>query len=131
MRHARVLIVDNDDQSLKALCELLNLWGYEVDRAGLTEQIVAEALARRPNAVVMDLGLPDSGALNSIRLIKTQGANIYLIAVSGWSALERAALRAGADAFVLKPDLQILEGLLARLDVRSEPTSAAKMAIRP
>jgi CheY-like chemotaxis protein len=61
----------------------------------------------------MDLALPGGDALEIIRRIKTENDEILVIAFSGWHHLEAAARAAGADAFVLKPDLEALERLLA------------------
>jgi CheY-like chemotaxis protein len=61
----------------------------------------------------MDLGLPDGDAVDVIRRIKTEHEGTIVVAFSGWHHLERAARAAGVDDFVLKPDVETLQRLLA------------------
>ena len=60
----------------------------------------------------MDLGLPDGDALDVIRRIKAEQAGITIIAFSGLRDAEAGACAAGADAFVVKPDVELLERVL-------------------
>ena len=107
----RVLVVDDDFESQIGLRELLGLWGYEVDVAEDGRRALELARSRCPDVVVMDLGLPQGDALHVIQLLGADG--IRVIAFSGWDQAEVAARAAGADAFVLKPDLEWLERVLA------------------
>src|SRR5690242_9262544 len=54
-----VLIVDDDYESREALREMLRMWGHEVDVAADGCEAVRLALERRPEVVLLDLGLPD------------------------------------------------------------------------
>lgn len=106
----RILLVDDDLESRTALSELFGVWGYEVDVAEDGKRALELARQGRPDVVVMDLGLPDGDALHVIQLLSADG--IRVIAFSGWDQAEVAARAAGADAFVVKPNLERLQGLL-------------------
>lgn len=109
----RIVAVDDNPDNLDSLCALLREWGYEVDAAQDGKRGVALVLTRHADIVVMDLGLPDGDALDVIRRIKAENDDIVVVPFSGWHHLEAAARAAGADAFVLKPDLEALERLVA------------------
>ena len=113
MTPRRVLVVDDDADNLDSLCELLRVWGYDVEAAQDGKRALALVASWHPLMIVMDLGLPDGDALDVIQRIKTDDDDIVIIAFSGWKDLEAAARAAGAGAFVLKPDLDSLETLLA------------------
>jgi len=125
----RVLVVDDDFESQTALGELFRVWGYEVDVAENGRRALELARARRPDVAVMDLGLPEGDALHVIRLLSADG--IRVIAFSGWDQAEVPARTAGADAFVLKPDLERLERVLAEGEGRaSKPTDRPRTGRR-
>jgi len=113
MAPRRVLVVDDSPDNLESLCELLRLWGYEVEAAETAQHALECVLSRHPGIVVMDLSLPNGDALDVIRRIKVDAGDTVIIAFSGWKDLEAAARAAGAGAFVLKPDVESLESLLA------------------
>ena len=113
MAQKRIVVLDNAPDSLESLCELFRVWGYDVDAADEGKGALAFALTHPTDIVVMDLSLPDGDALDVIRRIKAENEDIIVIAYSGWQHLGPAARDAGADAFVLKPDLEGLERLLA------------------
>jgi two-component system KDP operon response regulator KdpE len=54
----RVLVVDDEPQILRALAVNLRARGYEVDLAGTGEAALTLAQRHRPDAVILDLGLP-------------------------------------------------------------------------
>ena len=122
----RVLVVDDDPENLTAMCELLAFWGYEAEGVGDGKAALDAAGRRRPDVAVMDLGLPDGDALHVMQQLKALG--IFVIAFSGWDKAEAGALAAGADAFVLKPNLDALEQLLWNVQPRAAdaPTKKAR-----
>ena len=121
MAQKRVLVVDDNVENVESLCELVRLWGYDVEAAEDGKQALAVTRDRRPDAVIMDLSLPEGDALDVIRRIKAEQAGVAVIAFSGWRDAEADARAAGADAFVLKPEVEILERVLAELDALSGP----------
>jgi two-component system KDP operon response regulator KdpE len=110
----RVLVVDDEQQILRALRTSLRGAGYEVDTAASAEEALAAAALRTPEAVILDLVLPDGTGIDVTRELRrwTQAPVILLSAV-GEEREKIAALDAGADDYVTKP--VGIDELLARL----------------
>jgi len=114
MSGARILVVDDEPQILRALETTLRGAGYEVDAAATGEAALTLAAARPPDAVVLDLVLPDRSGMEVCRELRTWSpAPILMLSVVGDEAEKVAALDAGADDYVTKPFG--LDELLARL----------------
>jgi two-component system KDP operon response regulator KdpE len=110
----RVLVVDDEPQILRALQTTLRAAGYEVDAAGTAQQALAAAASRPPEAVILDLVLPDgSGADVSRELRRWSPAPIIVLSVVEDEREKVEALDAGADDYVTKPFG--MDELLARL----------------
>ena len=125
MAQKRVLVVEGKADNLAVFHELLTLWGYDVEATEDGKKGVAAALARRPDVVLLDLGLADSDAFTVIRRIKAADSRIVVVVFTAWHDLEATARTAGADRFVLKPDLDALERLLRCLGPVSRSASAS------
>ena len=112
----RILVVDDEPNILATMGPLLRARGYSVSTA-MTGRAALESVEREdPDAVVLDLGLPDMDGVEVCRLIRT-GGNTPVIVLSARGA-ERDkvdALDAGADDYVTKPFGA--EELLARIRV--------------
>ena len=113
----RVLVVEDEPKVLRALGVALEAHGYEVVAAGTGEQAVARAADRRPDLVLLDLGLPGLGGLDVIRRVRAFLAATPIIVVSaqGDEETKVTALDLGADDYVEKPFA--LPELLARVRV--------------
>lgn len=118
----RIIIVDDNHDSADALAMLLRLYGYEADTAydGLEGVEAAEQL--RPNAVLLDIGMPRLNGYDACRRIREKpwGKGLVLIAMTGWGQEEdrRRTTEAGFDAHIVKPvDPTDLIKLLASLSV--------------
>jgi two-component system KDP operon response regulator KdpE len=114
MSGARVLVVDDEPQILRALQTTLRGAGYEVETAATGEQALTLAAVRPPDAVILDLVLPDRTGTEVCRRLRewTQIPVLVLSAV-GDEREKVAALDAGADDYVTKPFS--VDELLARL----------------
>jgi len=111
---ARILVVDDEPQILRALQTNLRGAGYEVDTAATAEAALATAAMRPPDAVILDLVLPDGRGTDVCReLRRWSAAPVLLLSVVGEEQEKVAALDAGADDYVEKPFG--VEELLARL----------------
>ena len=102
----KVLIVDDTPQVRQDLRQLLELTGlFEiVAEAADGLEAVQQANALSPDAVVLDLVMPNLDGYEVTRLIKAQNPStrvIILSAYGGHEEIERA-LAAGADGFVMK-----------------------------
>ena len=109
----RVLIVDASANSLDSLVEA---WGCDVQQARSGADAL-RTLARppHPDIVIVDVALPDLDGCDLIRQMRTAMPGLLIVANTGHDDLRSAAWAAGADAFLLKPDLQSLQDLLDRL----------------
>ena len=119
----RVLVVDDEETEREALRELLATWGFKAEAVEDGKRAVEMLRAFQPDIVVLDLGLPDTAGADVVRRIREDG-KARIIIFSGWHRLRDEALAAGADAFVLKPDLEALERAL--LTATPQPEVARK-----
>ena len=114
MSRPRILVVDDEPQILRALETNLRGAGYEVDTAATAEDALSTAAARRPEAVILDLLLPDGRGTDVCRELRTwSSVPVIVLSAVGEEAEKVAALDAGADDYVTKPFG--MDELLARL----------------
>jgi two-component system KDP operon response regulator KdpE len=125
-RRARVLIVEDEPALLRALRIDLRARGYEVLTAATGQDALAQAAAQPPDAVLLDLGLPDGDGTTVIARLRTW-SRVPVIVLSGRTSAQDkiGALDAGADDYVTKPFS--MDELLARL----RATLRRGEAIRP
>ena len=123
----RVLVVDDEPQILRGLGTNLRARGYEVDTAADGEQALDLAARRRPDAVILDLGLPGIDGVEVIRGLRAWSSMpIVVLSVRDQERDKVRALDAGADDYVTKPFG--MDELLARLRAairRSTPADEA------
>ncbi|MBO9676753.1 two-component system response regulator KdpE [Paenacidovorax monticola] len=100
----RILIVEDEAEIRRFVRLTLEAEGHVVHEAGGLQRGLIEAGTRRPDLVVLDLGLPDGDGVQLIRDLRTWSAMpvIVLSARSG-EADKIAALDAGADDYLVKP----------------------------
>ena len=111
---SRVLVVDDDAALVRALSINLRARGYEVHAASTGAGALALAASHPPQAVVLDLGLPDLDGTEVIAGLRGwTGVPILVLSAREDSAEKVAALDAGADDYVVKPFG--MDELLARL----------------
>jgi two-component system KDP operon response regulator KdpE len=109
-----VLVVDDEPQILRALRTGLRAAGYDVDTAETVEGALAASGLRPPDALILDLVLPDGTGTEVTReLRKWSAAPVIVLSAVGEEREKVAALDAGADDYVTKPIG--IDELLARL----------------
>ncbi|WP_198173702.1 ATP-binding protein [Lysobacter soli] len=103
----RVLVVDDNRASADTLALLLRLSGFEVAVAYEGRQAVDRARAWRPDAVVMDIGMPDLNGFEACRAMRddAEGRPFVAIALTGWGGADakQASRDAGFDLHLVKP----------------------------
>lgn len=116
MGRAHVLVVDDDLEIRSMLRRVLLAEQYDVDTATTAEDGVRLASERRPDVVVMDIGLPDGDGIQAVERLRDAGRWAPVLMLTAHGDLERRveSFRAGADDFLAKPFH--VEELLARLD---------------
>ncbi len=111
---ARVLVVEDEPAMLRALRINLRVRRYDVTTAATGREALTEAGRRPPDAVILDLGLPDVDGIEVIsRLRGWSRAPVIVLSGRTGPGDKIAALDAGADDYVTKPFS--MEELLARL----------------
>jgi two-component system KDP operon response regulator KdpE len=114
MTGTRVLVVDDEPQILRALQMKLRGAGYVVETAATAQDALTRAAMRPPEAVILDLVLPDGNGTDVCRELRTWSAvPILVLSAVGEEREKIAALDAGADDYVTKPFSG--DELLARL----------------
>jgi two-component system KDP operon response regulator KdpE len=103
-RGPRVLVVEDDAETRRIVTRELHRQGYEVDQADDGRAALDRWEQRRPDLVLLDLGLPDMDGLRVIRRIRREAATPIVILSGRYEEREKiAALDAGADDYVTKP----------------------------
>ena len=103
----RVLVVDDYQDGASSMCRLLELIGHEtcMARDGLAGLEAARDF--RPHVVLLDIGMPKLNGYEVARQLRAEswGANIVLIAVTGWGRAQdkQRTADAGFDHHLIKP----------------------------
>ena len=109
-----ILVVDDEPQILRALSTNLRGAGYDVVQAANAESALSTAAMRQPDALVLDLVLPDCSGIDVCRELRTwSDVPILILSAVGEETQKVDALDAGADDYVTKPFG--MDELLARL----------------
>jgi two-component system KDP operon response regulator KdpE len=124
---ARVLVVDDEPQILRALETTLRGAGYDVETAHDGETALTRAAVRPPEAVILDLVLPDRSGIEVCRELRAWlKAPVLVLSAVGEERDKVEALDAGADDYVTKPFgidelLARLRAALRRADAPGDP----------
>ena len=109
----RILHVDDDPALADIVSQALALDGHELRWAKTAAAGLAEALAWRPDLVILDLGLPDAGGLDVCAKLKgdrrTRAIPVLILTGDATTAAHLEAVSRSADHFLSKPllDLQL------------------------
>jgi two-component system, OmpR family, response regulator len=111
----RVLVVDDEPSLAELLSSVLRYEGWSVRTAGSGAEAVKSGRDFRPDAVVLDIMLPDFDGVEVMRRLRAELPGICVLFLTARDAVEDrvAGLTAGGDDYVTKPFS--LEEVLARL----------------
>lgn len=99
-----ILIVDDEPEIRRFLRATLAAAGYRYHEATTAAEAVAQAAARQPDLVLLDLGLPDGDGLSVISSVRQYSQTpIIVVSARGREKDKVEALDLGADDFVAKP----------------------------
>jgi signal transduction histidine kinase len=102
-----ILIADDNQDALESLALMLRLEGHEVHCASDGEEALAIAGQRRPEIVVLDVGMPKLDGCEVARRIRAEswGREAVLVALTGWGqdADRKRSREAGFDMHLVKP----------------------------
>lgn len=112
----RILIVDDNAEMRSIIRAMLFHPGDEIRDCSSSEEAVSSFPAFRPDSVVMDIQMTGIDGLAATRVIKQHSPQIRVVVVTNFAddQTKRAAMQAGADAFVSKEDLIQLKALIRR-----------------
>ncbi|GGF36996.1 DNA-binding response regulator [Marmoricola endophyticus] len=110
-----MLVVDDEPNIAELLRMALRYEGWDVDVAGTGGKAVAAAKAQRPDAVVLDVMLPDTDGMSVLHKLREQRDDVPVLFLTARDSVEDriAGLTAGGDDYVTKPFS--LEEVVARL----------------
>ena len=111
----KVLVVDDEDTLSELLSMALRYEGWEVRTAATGTAAVREARDFRPDAVILDMMLPDIDGLEVLRRLRADRLDVPVLFLTARDAVEDrvAGLTAGGDDYVTKPFS--LEEVIARV----------------
>jgi two-component system, cell cycle response regulator DivK len=103
----RVLVIEDNPLNLKLVRDVLLSAGFEVVEARSGEEGVAQARARTPDVILMDLQLPGIDGTQAMRMIKADPAatDVPIVALTAFAMADdrERALRSGFDGYLSKP----------------------------
>lgn len=101
---ASVLVIEDDDETRTAVARDLTARGYRVEPVADGRTALQRWEARRPDIILLDLGLPDMDGLQIIRRVRKEAATPIVILSGRYEEREKVeALDRGADDYVTKP----------------------------
>lgn len=116
----RVLVVDDDPDTVGSQLDLLSIWGFSVATAGDGEEAMRAVLADRPDVVVSDLRMPRCSGSELARRVTAARLSprpVLVAATGGDEPVRQEAELAGFDLVLQKPiDPAMLVGLLRRIE---------------
>jgi two-component system response regulator MprA len=118
----RILIVDDDRALRDALRRVLTLAGYDTETAAGGAEALELIRDRVPDAVVLDIGMPDVDGLEVCRRLRAAGDRVPVLMLTARDAIDDRieGLDAGADDYLVKPfDVGELKARLRALLRRS------------
>ena len=123
---AGILVIDDDPSLLRVMRIALAAHGYDVWLASSGAQGISEAALHAPDAVVLDLGLPDLDGVEVCRRIREWSAvPMIVLSADGTEHRKVEALDAGADDYMTKPfGMDELQARL-RVALRRRPSASA------
>ena len=100
-----VLVVDDDETIRSTLAEIVRGWGYSTHEAGTIAETLTTVDRERPDAVLLDVKLPDGSGISALTELRKRSSELVIIIITGYVTHEDA-FAAGvkqANGYVTKP----------------------------
>jgi two-component system CheB/CheR fusion protein len=133
----RILVVEDDPESLQMMGALLTLWGHEPRLAEAGPAALAAVRQEMPDVILLDLGLPGMDGFEvarTVRRLPGGGGSVLIVAVTAFRGEEhqRQAREAGFDKYLMKPvDIDTLRQILAKAQPRTPGGGGAGTDLHP
>ena len=132
-KHARILIVDDDEGVRDTTKAILEGEGYIVDYAVSGKEAIEKAQETAYNLALLDIRLPDMDGVELLKLMKDAVPRTRKIMVTGYPTVQNAisALNKNADAYLVKPmDMQKLLNLIKdQLQLQADEIECSEMKV--
>ncbi|MGV9898320.1 response regulator transcription factor [Streptomyces tendae] len=132
----RVLVVDDEPDLAEVVTGALRYEGWDVRAAASADAAVREARAFRPDAVVLDIMLPDRDGLSVLRDLRAEQPHVCVLFLTARDAIEDriTGITAGGDDYVTKPFslgelVARLRGLLRRAGMTRERATDSLLVV--
>jgi len=104
-KHAKILVVDDDENIRNTMKAILEDEGYIVDLAATGSEAIQKTKKSAYNIALLDIRLPDMEGVELLKLIKDTVPRTRKIMVTGYPSMQNAiaALNKSADAYLVKP----------------------------
>jgi two-component system KDP operon response regulator KdpE len=104
MSKGTILVIDDEPQIQKMLGVILTHAGYEVASAETGEKGLAAIVYKKPQAVLLDMGLPDIEGFDVLlRIREFSDVAVIMLSVRGQEEVKVRCLEGGADDYITKP----------------------------
>ena len=130
-----LLVVEDEPNIRQALVERFRARGFDVSTASSGAEGVAKASARKPDAVLLDLQLPEGDGFWVLQRLREEEIDVTVIVITAFGSVDRAvrAMKEGAYDFITKPfEPALVEETVRRALERTSLRRAAKArAVEP
>ena len=104
MSKGLILVIDDEAQIQKMLAVILSHAGYETAGAPDGQQGLAAIVYKKPQAVLLDMGLPDMEGFEVLtRIREFSDVAVIMVSVQGQESVKVKCLESGADDYITKP----------------------------
>jgi len=126
------VLIEDERQIRRFVRAALESEGWSVHESDTLKQGLVEAGTRKPDVVIVDLGLPDGDGVDLIRDLRTwSGVPVIVLSARSDESDKVEALDAGADDYLTKPFgvAELLARVRATVRRRAQPAGSEKPAI--
>src|SRR5208282_1413088 len=104
-KHARILVVDDDESITRTMKAILEDEGYKVDIAASGREAIKRTEETAYNVALIDIRLPDVEGVELLKLMKEAVPRTRKIMITGYPSMQNAitALNKSADVYLIKP----------------------------
>ena len=132
-KHARILVVDDDENIRNTVNAILEDEGYIVDLAATGKEAIERTEKTAYDVALLDIRLPDVEGVELLKLMKDTVPRTRKIMVTGYPSMQNAvaALNKKADAYLVKPvDVEkLLSTVKEQLELREEERAYSEQRV--